>query len=163
MGQREPEDEGVCVCVPVGDLHTWTQLPLAEPYPTDRLRKSWAPPRQRCVLSSPTHVASGMSSDRPGGVEVPIQQSADAFFSGGFLHLSAVMWFTRVHLQVRVSEPEPSGIPHVCGERLRKEFHAMIGFPSQGPDELCILRNSLTPGRSPSVPFSCPALDMQTS
>lgn len=66
------------VCVPVGDLHTWTQVPLAELYPTDRLRKS-SPP-----TSSPTHVATGMSSDRQGGVEVPIRWSAGAFFPQRF-------------------------------------------------------------------------------
>lgn len=127
--------------MPVGDPHTATQVPLAEPYPTDRLRKSPPP------TSSPTHVATGMSSDRQGGV----RESADAFFPKSFLHLSAVMWFTRVHLQVRVSERALPRIPHVCGGRLRKEFHAMIGFPCQGLDKLCILRNSLTRGSSPLV------------
>ena len=33
-----------CVCGPDEDLHTLAPVPLAEPYPTDRLRKSSPPP-----------------------------------------------------------------------------------------------------------------------
>lgn len=159
----------VCACGRSTHTHTSTQVPLAAPYSTDRLRKSSPPPQHpppvRFQLDRPRGHGDVL---RRGWGRVVLKflfanQLTCFFFHRFSLHLSAVMWFTRVHLHVRVSERELSRIPHVCGERLWKEFHGMIGFPCQGLDKLYILRNSLTRGRSLSVPFSCPALDMQTS
>lgn len=90
--------------------------------------------------------------------DVPIRSSAVAsfffFFHGFFLCIPTVMWLTWILfvctcLCVVVSEPSEGLCLYilvcVCGKRLWKEFHGMIGFPCQPFDKLSyILRNSLT-------------------